>query len=145
MTRRQQYATATAIVVLLLIAFLWYYFRQRKLQKAEKCPDGSPIPSSGDCTKIDSSGAVIVVPEVPDASGCIPPNKYITNAFPLVLGMKGEFVRKVQAQLNFEFKANLKEDGYMGCNTVNAMKKAWNIETMDLEFFNNNIQQPLTT
>lgn len=142
MTRRQKYATATIIVVILLIAFLWYYFRSRK--KGERCPDGRSIPSTGNCADNepirDSTGAVVVTPTVPDSNGCVQPSSYVTNYFPLELGMKGDTVKQLQASLNIQFKSNIVEDGYFGCRTFDALKKTFNIETVDLEFFKNNIQ-----
>lgn len=142
MTRRQQYATATVIVVILLIAFLWYYFRSKK--QVEKCPDGRDIPASGNCADngvlLDASGNQVVTPVVPDSNGCIQPSSYIVNSFPLALGMKGESVKYLQIALNMNFKANLKEDGYFGCKTFDALKKGFGVETVDMEFFKNNVQ-----
>lgn len=150
-TQKQKYAVATTVVVILLIIFLWYYFRSRR--RGEKCPDGRDIPNSGNCSDnpsiLDSTGAVVVTPVVPDANGCVQPSSYITNAYPLTLGMKGDLVKMVQIKLNTSFLSliggKLKEDGYLGCNTFNAIKKAWNIETIDAEFFKNNIQPDINT
>lgn len=141
MTRRQKYAIATIIVVILLIIFLWIYFRNRK--KGEKCPDGRNIPASGNCADNpairDNAGAIIVNPVVPDANNCIQPSSYIPAYFPITLGMRGDTVKQLQTSLNVQYKSGLKEDGYFGCLTLAALKKAFNVESIDAEFFKNNI------
>lgn len=142
MTRRQKYALATIIVVILLIIFLWIYFRNRK--KGEKCPDGRDIPASGNCADntpiLDNTGAVVVTPVVSDANGCIQPSGYRPAFFPLALGMKGDTVKQLQTSLNVQFNAGLKEDGYFGCLTQAALKKAFNVISIDAEFLKNNVQ-----
>ena len=142
MTRRQKYAIATIIVVILLIIFLWIYFRNRK--KGEKCPDGRDIPASGNCADNpivrDSLGAVIVTPTVQDANGCVQPSSYVPAFFPIGLGMTGDTVKQLQTSLNVQFNSNLKEDGYFGCKTLSALIKAFNVQSVDAEFFKNNVQ-----
>lgn len=147
MTNRQKYALWTSVVVILLIAFLWYYFRQRKLQKTEKCPDGRNIPATGNCADnpplVDSSGNVIVTPSVPDASGCTQPSSYVTNAFPLGLGMKGDLVKQLQMSLNVQYGNKLTEDGYFGCFTLEAVRKAFNVDVVDAQLFKDKVQSSI--
>lgn len=112
------------ILSILLIGFLLYYFlvvRRRKVtnESGETCSDGSPVPSSGDCADIVppyNSGSVETPPK-PSVNGCIKPEKYVSNFFPLTIGMKGSDVIVLQKLLNSFFKSGLKEDGYFGCNT----------------------------
>jgi hypothetical protein len=142
MTKGQKWGLATLIVVILLIIFLYKYFLGNK---KEKCPDGSNVPADGNCVQKDSAGNTIAQPAPkPDAAGCIKPASYTLNHFPLTLGMKGDFVKQLQIALNTQFNAKVSEDGFFGCLTLAAMKKAFNIETMDAQFFNDKIQTPLS-
>lgn len=147
MTKKQKFFLWTAIVIILLIAFLWYYFRNRK--KGEKCPDGRPVPASGNCADnpilVDSGGNTIVTPVTPDNNGCIPPSSYVVNSFPLGLGQKGDLVRQLQTRLNIDFNANLQEDGFFGCNTLNAVLKNYLVGTVDAELFKEKVQGIITT
>lgn len=136
------------VVIGLLILFLLYYFLKPK--NTEKCPDGSDIPASGDCAdnikKNPITGQVVTPPPTnPDMNGCIQPSKYITNAFPLALGMRGGLVKMLQSRLNTDFNAKIAEDGFLGCHTIAAMKAAWNIDTMTMQFFNDNVQGTVST
>jgi len=141
MTRRQKGTLYISIVIILLILFIWIYFRNEK--KGEKCPDGRSIPLSGNCADnaplTDSNGNAIVTAQTPDVNGCIQPSSYITNSFPLGLGMKGQFVKDLQSALNVQYGESLQEDVYFGCNTLKAVKKAFNLNTIDAEFYKNNI------
>lgn len=146
LTPRQRNGLWITGVALALVAFLIYFFTTRK--HGEKCPDGRDIPPlSGDCSdnapKKDKAGNELPPePVKADNSGCIPPSKYITNAFPLTLGMRGELVRGLQMALNVQFASKLKEDGYLGCQTFAAMKKNFDKETMDAQFYNDHIITP---
>lgn len=141
MTKRQQYFWATIITIILLIIFLWIYFKTRK--KSEKCPDGRNIPTSGNCLDnpvlYDNTGSAIVTPVTPDNNGCVQPSSYIVNSYPVTLGMKGSFVEQIQMALNNDHNANLKVDGYFGCNTLAAVKKAFGVDTVDAELYKNKI------
>lgn len=147
MTAEQKNKTAIIVVVLLLLYFLFYYFVLRK--QKETCPDGRSIPSSGNCgdnpVQIDNAGNTIVstLPQ-PDASGCITPSSYITNSFPLALGMKGTLVKQVQIALNTNYGYRISEDGYFGCHTFAAVKSAYNVESIDAVLFKDKIQNTLT-
>ncbi len=88
----------------------------------------------------DNNGDVIVTPAIPDTNGCIQPSSYIPAFFPIGLGMKGDTVKQLQTSLNVQFKAKLKQDGYFGCKTLDALKKAFNVEAVDAELFKNKIQ-----
>lgn len=139
---KNKYTWIIVLVVLALIFFLWYYFKNGGVtEQGEKCPDGSAIPSNGDCgTKPvvkDSTGAIIVTPQIPDANGCITVSRYVTNIFPLSLGMKGSLVKALQENLNKYFSAGLKADGYFGCKTLAAVVKNLNVQAVDLQLFNN--------
>lgn len=109
----------------------------------EKCPDGSDIPANGDCTKKDVSGNIIPQPAaVPDKSGCSQPSSYITNHFPLVIGMQGDFVKALQHAMNIQFNARLSEDGFLGCNTMEAMQNGFGIASMDAQQYKDKILTP---
>lgn len=146
MTTKQKYGIAILIVVLLLIYFLYYYFVLR--HKKEKCPDGRDIPQSGNCAdnpiRKDFSGNVIVsqVPQ-PDSEGCLPASSYTNESFPLSFGMKGENVKQVQMALNRDYGYKISEDGYFGCLTLSAVKKAYGVSTIDLALFTNKISPPI--
>lgn len=133
MTTKQKYTLAITITVILLIAFLFYYFRNRK--KGEKCPDGRGIPLSGNCADnaqlFDENGNAIVTPSNTDINGCVQPTSYIVNYFPLTLGMKGDLVKQVQTVLG------ITTDGYFGCKTLDAVIKKSNVREIDAERFKN--------
>lgn len=138
---KQGYTIATVIVVILLAGFLFYYFRVRN--KKEKCPDGTDVPASGNCIKVDETGEEVDQPAIAaDANGCTRPSSYITNYFPLAVGMKGDLVKKVQVELNTQFNAGLSTDGFFGCNTQAAIKKAFNVETVDAQLYKDKILTP---
>lgn len=143
MTNKQKWLLAVIIVFILLIVFLVYYFRSRK--QIETCPDGRNIPISGNCADnpalTDTGGNTIVVPVSPDANGCIKPSSYIANYFPLATGMKGNLVEQLQTTLNNDYKTNLTVDGYFGCFTFAAIKKNFNVSTIDAELFKNKVQK----
>lgn len=144
MTNKQKGTTAIVIVIILLIIFLWHYFKSKK--QKEKCPDGRDIPASGNCAdnpiKVDGTGSTIVTPlPLPDVNNCVTPSSYIVNSFPLSVGMKGTFVSQLQAVLNSDFDSNLSTDGYFGCLTLAAVKKAFGVETVDAELFKNAVQK----
>lgn len=139
---KNQYTWLIVLVVLALILFLWYYFRNSgSSRQGEKCPDGRSIPENGDCgtndVVKDSTGAIVVPIITPDINGCITVSKYITNSFPLTLGMKGSFVKILQENLNTYFNSGLKTDGYFGCKTLAAVIKNLNVQTVDIQMFNN--------
>lgn len=140
LTTKQKYTWALGLTILALGIFIWYYFK--KSTPPETCPDGSPIPSDGDCTKNykkDSSGNVIVPPSnAPDKNGCVQPAKYITNSFPLAYGMMGDLVKVLQK------KVGANPDGKFGCYTLDKVKKKWNIETVTSQFFIDNVQESST-
>lgn len=146
MTRNQKILVWTSVVILLLVILLFIFFRNRR--RGEKCPDGRSIPASGNCADNpllkDENGNTVVTPVTPDSNGCIQPSVYIVNAFPLTVGMKGDLVKQVQIRLNSDYSANLTEDGYFGCNTLAAVKKALGVQTIDAELFKNAIQGIVT-
>lgn len=148
MTKNQRNLLIITIVVLLLLGFIFMYFRNRKRSNGEKCPDGRDIPTSGNCADnpplFDSQGNAIVTPTLTDANGCTAPSSYVVNAFPLTVGMQGSLVKQLQMHLNTSFRSigspQISEDGYFGCKTLDSLIKAYNIRTVDAEFFKNNIQ-----
>lgn len=138
---KKQYTFWIVLTVIALILFLWYYFKNSGADReGEKCPDGRNIPANGDCGTgeviKDSTGAIIVTPQAPDINGCITVSKYITNSFPLSLGMKGSFVKALQENLNKYFNAQLKADGYFGCKTLDALIRNIGMQTIDMQVFN---------
>lgn len=137
---RKQYGWGAAIVLILLLAFLFYYFKMRN--KTEKCPDGSNIPDDGNCIKTDSTGNVIIKTGKPDASGCTQPSSYITNHFPLTLGMRGDLVKELQKGLNASFQSRLTADGFFGCNTSEALMKSLSVSSIDAQLFKDKILTP---
>lgn len=147
---KKEHTWIIVLVVLALIFFLWYYFRNSgAAREGEKCPDGSNIPSNGDCGSKpvvkDSTGAIIVTPQIPDANGCITVSRYITNSFPLALGMKGSLVKALQENLNKYLNSGLKADGYFGCKTLNAVISGLKVESVDMQLFNNpQLWSPIT-
>lgn len=139
---KNKYTWLIVLTVLALILFLWYYFKNSGVaRQGEKCPDGRDIPSNGDCGSneviVDPTGAIKVTPVTPDANGCITVSKYITNSFPLALGMKGAFVKTLQENLNKYFNAGLKADGYFGCKTLDAVIKNLGVREVDMLLYNN--------
>lgn len=144
---RKQYTWATLIVVILLIIFLYYYFKNKT--NKEKCPDGRDIPDSANCAdnpplKDTAGNSIPPQPAKPDANGCISPDKYILNFFPLALGMHGALVKELQVGLNNAFHSKLSTDGYFGCKTLAALKSALNIETIDAQTYKDKILTPNT-
>ena len=137
MTNKQKWGLALVIVILLLIYFLYYYFVIRV--KKEKCPDGSVVPASGNCP-VSSSGTVPVV----NNSGCATPSSYITNAFPLQLGMKGDLVKQLQIRLNNSYGGSVSEDGFFGCITLAAVQKAFNVSEVNENIFKDKVQGSLS-
>lgn len=135
---RKQYGWGAVIVGILLIAFLFYYFKMRN--KKEKCPDGSDIPDSGNC--VSSSGIISVGTIKADANGCIQPSTYYTNHFPLSLAMRGDLVKQLQKGLNSSFNAKLIPDGFFGCNTNAALLKALSVTSIDAQLFKDKILTP---
>lgn len=146
---RKQYTFWIILTVLALILFLWYYFKNSgAAREGEKCPDGRNIPPGGDCgTNVvvkDSAGAIKVTSTTPDANGCITVSKYITNSFPLALGMKGSLVTTLQKNLNKYFTAGLTLDPYFGCKTLNAVIKNLKVREVDMVLYNNSAAWTLT-
>lgn len=139
---RKEYTWLIVLTVIALIIFLIVYFKNSgAAREGEKCPDGRDIPDSGDCGTNevikDTDGAIVVTPVVPDPNGCITVSRYITNSFPLSLGMKGSFVKTLQENLNKYFNAGLKADGYFGCKTLDAVIKNLGVKQVDMVLYNN--------
>lgn len=142
MTSKQKYGIAIVVVALLLIAFLYYYFFKRKT--GETCPDGRTIPASGDCAdnsalKDSSGNLVVTTAPIANKNGCLTPSKYTTNYFPLALGMQGDLVKQVQHTLNVKYNYNLSEDGFFGCNTLDALQQSLGLSTIDAQLFKEQI------
>lgn len=108
------------LIVILIIILLWYAFKksdnQNKYKGGEKCPDGSPIPASGNCGTSTST-------VTPKPGECVQPSYYTEWQFPISFGMKGSRVRELQHKLNIKYMAGLDEDGYFGCKTLGAVKE----------------------
>lgn len=140
MTRKQA-AWLTIIVALLLLGFLFYYYKMRN--KKEKCPDGSDVPEDGNCVALDSKGDLITqAPGPADDEGCIRPSVYVKNVFPLSLGMMGVLVEDVQKGLNLQFGTKLVPDGKFGCATLSALKKYLGVTTVDTDVYKDKILTP---
>lgn len=145
MSKKQFWGLITAIVVILLIVFLWKYFKNRNGLK-EKCPDGRDIPSSGNCLdnpilKDELGNTVVTNLPTPDVNGCVAPSAYVVNSYPLALGMKGSLVSQLQAVLNSDYDSNLSTDGYFGCLTLAAVIKAFGVQNVDAELFRDKIMK----
>lgn len=136
---QNKYTWLIVLVVIALIFFLWYYFKNNKgSRQGEKCPDGRNIPPNGDCgTNAVIVGSTDTAIVVPDPNGCIAVSKYITNSFPLTLGMKGNLVKTLQENLNKYFNTGLKADGYFGCKTLDAIVKNLGTQTVDIQLYSN--------
>lgn len=132
----KQYKGLLFLFMALLAAFLIYLFWPKK--QKETCPDGSTLPPDGDCSAVLQAYADKgqVPPFKADKTGCVQPTKYITNAYPLSMGMKGEEIKKLQTALNSFFKAGLSVDGYLGCSGIAALVKATGKDTITQDELN---------
>lgn len=145
LTKKQKFGLVALGLFVVFIALVIAYFKTRK--QTELCPNGSPIPASGNCAdslKGDTSGGVLPNPK-PDANGCVQPSSYKAVSFPISLGMAGPEVKAVQTYLNKNKGAVLTVDDYFGCHTQSAVIKAFGTATVDQNSFNTIINAGLAS
>jgi len=101
----------------------WYFLKKKKTAVLQSGSGANQPPSHGgnEGSAIHSKGA-LPAPTV--------------DAFPVVLGSKGKYVKAIQAELNAKHGAKLATDGILGPKTEAAMKKAGLNLPVDLPTFN---------